>query len=114
MEKVRELLVEQIGKTTIYAIVSNPRKKGIDKKVVFRPFMEKGGLRFQKERFVGNQVFHTNCTKEETVEELCDLLEKDYKQLNLCCQDKEYSVLVSKKGISTIKQRKNEEKKQLY
>lgn len=111
MEKVRELLVEQIGKTTIYAIVSNPRKKGIDKKVVFRPFMEKGGLRSQKERFAGNQVFHTNCTKEETVEELCDLLEKDYKQLNLCCQDKEYSVLVSKKGISTIKQRKNEEKK---
>ena len=33
MEKVRELLVEQIGKTTIYAIVSNPRKKGIDKKL---------------------------------------------------------------------------------
>lgn len=108
MEKVRELLEKELGRDTIHAIISNPRKKQNDKKIVFRPFEEKGELYFQKERFSGNQVFHTNCAKEEAVEEIIGLLQKEYKQLNLCCQEKENSVLVSKKGVSTIKERKNE------
>ncbi len=103
MEKIRELLQQQLGDTTRQVIVSNRRHKQGSQKLIYRPFMEKGTVRFQKEEFANNQVFHTNMDKEMAVEQICDSLIKEYKQLDLQCQDITYSALVSKKGKSTIK-----------
>lgn len=108
MEKVRQLLEKNLNENTLRAVVSNRRSKQVSQKLVFRPFMEKNKLMFQREEYTNNQVFHENMDKETTVEQICTFLEKDYKQLDLLCEQSSFSALVSKKGKSTIKENKNQ------
>lgn len=108
MEKVRQLLEKNLNENTLRAVVSNRRSKQVSQKLVFRPFMEKNRLMFQREEYANNQVFHENMDKETTVEQICTFLEKDYKQLDLLCEQSSFSALVSKKGKSTIKENKNQ------
>lgn len=108
MEKVRRLLEKNLNENTLRAVVSNRRSKQVSQKLVFRPFMEKNKLMFQREEYANNQVFHENMDKETTVEQICTFLEKDYKQLDLLCEQSSFSALVSKKGKSTIKENKNQ------
>ena len=107
MEKVRQLLEKNLNENTLRAVVSNRRSKKVSQKLVFRPFMEKNKLMFQREEYANNQVFHENMDKETAVEQICTFLEKDYKQLDLLCEQSSFSVLVSKKGKSTIKENKS-------
>ena len=107
MEKVRQLLEKNLNENTLRAVVSNRRSKKVSQKLVFRPFMEKNKLMFQREEYANNQVFHENMDKETVVEQICTFLEKDYKQLDLLCEQSSFSVLVSKKGKSTIKENKS-------
>lgn len=107
MEKVRQLLEKNLNENTLRAVVSNRRSKQVSQKLVFRPFMEKNKLMFQREEYANNQVFHENMDKETAVEQICTFLEKDYKQLDLLCEQSSFSVLVSKKGKSTIKENKS-------
>lgn len=107
MIQIRKLLLEQLNEKTLRATVSSPRKSGMAQKLVIRPFMEKNRLMFQQEEYRNNQVFHANMDKSTVVEQICLLLEKDYKQLDLQCEQNSYSVLVSKKGKVNIKERKN-------
>ena len=108
MEKVRQLLEKNLNENTLRAVVSNRRSKQVSQKLVFRTFMEKNRLMFQREEYANNQVFHENMDKETTVEQICTFLEKDYKQLDLLCEQSSFSALVSKKGKSTIKENKNQ------
>lgn len=108
MEKVRRLLEKNLNENTLRAVVSNRRSKQVSQKLVFRPFMEKNKLMFQREEYANNQVFHENMEKETDVEQICTFLEKDYKQLDLLCEQSSFSALVSKKGKSTIKENKNQ------
>ena len=108
MEKVRRLLEKNLNENTLRAVVSNRRSKQVSQKLVFRPFIEKNRLMFQREEYANNQVFHENMDKETDVEQICTFLEKDYKQLDLLCEQSSFSALVSKKGKSTIKENKNQ------
>ena len=108
MEKVRQLLEKNLNENTLRAVVSTRRSKQVSQKLVFRPFIEKNRLMFQREEYANNQVFHENMDKETTVEQICTFLEKDYKQLDLLCEQSSFSALVSKKGKSTIKENKNQ------
>ena len=108
MEKVRQLLEKNLNENTLRAVVSNRRSKQVSQKLVFRPFIEKNRLMFQREEYANNQVFHENMDKETVVEQICTFLEKDYKQLDLLCEQSSFSALVSKKGKSTIKENKNQ------
>lgn len=108
MEKVRQLLEKNLNENTLRAVVSNRRSKQVSQKLVFRPFMEKNKLMFQREEYANNQVFHENMDKETAAEQICTFLEKDYKQLDLLCEQSSFSALVSKKGKSTIKENKNQ------
>ena len=108
MEKVRQLLEKNLNENTLRAVVSNRRSKQVSQKLVFRPFMEKNKLMFQREEYANNQVFHENMDKETAVEQICTFLEKDYKQLDLLCEQSSFSALVSKKVKSTIKENKNQ------
>ncbi len=108
MEKVKQLLEKNLNENTLRAVVSNRRSKQVSQKLVFRPFMEKNKLMFQREEYANNQVFHENMDKETTVEQICTFLEKDYKQLDLLCEQSSFSALVSKKGRSTIKENKKQ------
>lgn len=108
MEKVRQLLEKNLNENTLRAVVSNRRSNQVSQKLVFRPFIEKNRLMFQREEYANNQVFHENMDKETAVEQICTFLEKDYKQLDLLCEQSSFSALVSKKGKSTIKENKNQ------
>ena len=108
MEKVRQLLGKNLNENTLRAVVSNRRSNQVSQKLVFRPFMEKNKLMFQREEYANNQVFHENMDKETAVEQICTFLEKDYKQLDLLCEQSSFSALVSKKGKSNIKENKNQ------
>lgn len=48
MEKVRRLLEKNLNENTLRAVVSNRRSKQVSQKLVFRPFMEKNKLMFQR------------------------------------------------------------------
>lgn len=108
MHNVKQLLEKNLNENTLRAVVSNRRSKQVSQKLVFRPFMEKNKLMFQREEYANNQVFHENMDKETAVEQICTFLEKDYKQLDLLCEQSSFSALVSKKGKSTIKENKNQ------
>lgn len=108
MQKVRQLLLDRLNEDMLRAAVSNGRKKQLPRKIVFRPFLERDHLMFQREEYRGQQVFHKNMDKETAVEQICTYLAGDYKQLDLQCQDKSFSVLVSKKGKSSIKEQRQQ------
>lgn len=106
MQKVKQLLMDHLNEDTLRAAVSNGRKKQLSRKILFRPFLEREHLMFQREEYRGQQVFHKNMDKETAVEQICAYLSEDYKQLDLQCQDRSFSVLVSKKGKSSIKEQR--------
>ncbi|MCI8365181.1 MAG: SAM-dependent methyltransferase [Eubacterium sp.] len=106
MQKVKQLLMDHLNEDMLRAAVSNGRKKQLPRKIVFRPFLERGHLMFQREEYRGQQVFHKNMDKETAVEQICAYLKEDYKQLDLQCQNRSFSVLVSKKGKSSIKEQR--------
>ena len=108
MQKVKQLLMDHFNGDTLRAVVSNGRKKQLSKKILFRPFLEKDHLLFQREEYRGQQIFHKNMDKETAVERICRYLLEDYKQLDLQCQDRSFSVLVSKKGKSSIKEQRQQ------
>ena len=108
MQKVRQLLLDRLNEDMLRAAVSNGRKKQLPRKIIFRPFLERDHLMFQREEYRGQQVFHKNMDKETAVEQICTYLTGDYKQLDLQCQDKSFSVLVSKKGKSSIKEQRQQ------
>ena len=70
MEKVRQLLEKNLNENTLHTVVSNRRSKQVSQKLVFRPFIEKNRLMFQREEYANNQVFHENMDKETTVKRL--------------------------------------------
>ena len=114
MEKVRKLLEQNLNEQTLRATVSNRRRKQVSQnlvssKLVFRPFMEKGRLLFQQEEYRNDQVFHENMDTERAAERICHLLETDYKQLDLQCETSSFSVLVSKKGVASIRENRSRE-----
>ena len=113
MERVRELLEETLNEKLNQVIISNKRKADVGKKVVIRPFEESGQLLFQLAEYRGNQVFHKNCEQRETIQHTIELLKEQYKQMEIMTQNMCYSALVSKKGKSTIKKRKNTQVKQI-
>ena len=104
MEKIKELLEDNLNIDFMSAVLSNPRMKGGVTKVKVRPLIRQDELFFQIETFRGNQAFHKNLKPEEAVKELCEHLE-NMKQLQMETKEYSYTVLISKKGKATIKRK---------
>ena len=105
MEKVRKLLTEQVDEMLIQLILSNPRVKDQVSKIKIRPIKNKDELFFQESSFVGTKVIHKNYQKDEMIEKIISDLESEFKQLELESFTKQATVLVSKKGTLTVKQK---------
>lgn len=105
MEKLRELLEQCLGQNFVHMIISNPRKLDAARKIDVRPYEERGSILFQFSEYRNNQVFHQNRTKEEALEQILKLLAGMYRQMEFRTAQKQYTVLVSKKGKVTIKSR---------
>ena len=105
MDKVRELCRKQLGKELYQIIISNPKGKKEIIKVKIRPTIIKEELLYQISEWKNNQIFHKNMDKEQTVEKVAEYLEQDFSQMELTSKTVQATVLVSKKGKVTLKEK---------
>lgn len=113
MEKLQQIIEECLDEQLIQMIISNKRRAEVGKKVVVRPFLEKGTILYQSSEYRNNQVFHKNGSKNDMVLHIVDLLVNDYKQIEILREDCRYTALVSKKRKATIKKKKVESVKKV-
>ena len=119
MERIKQILMEQLNTELLQIVLSDPRKKpetfgnaqGMEKdkallasKVKIRPVQKKDRLFFQMTSYVGTQVFHTNYEKEELIAEIMLLL-ADFRQFSLQAADCQVTAMISKNGKATVKKR---------
>ena len=81
------------------AVFSQPIDKTADQKVILRPVMLRGELRYQLERFRDNKAFHRNATAEELLKVVEDELESRYRQV-LVVTDRETIQYSMKRDVS--------------
>lgn len=105
MERLKNILDEQLNSELSRIILSNPRRMAHDQKVTVRPVLLKDKLNFQVTRYRGKQVFHENMEKEPLITYLAEEMEHSFGQLVLESRTKTVNMLVSKKGTVTIKQK---------
>ena len=112
MERLKNILEEQLTENLDQIIISNPRRMAIAQKVKIRPVLLKEQLNFQVTEYKGKQVFHENYEKQDAIAYIIEQMEKFFGQMVLESTTKTVNVLVSKKGTVTIKQKvqKNEVK----
>ena len=72
MDKLKELLQDNLNIELRSAVLSNPRQKEAAEKIKVRPLLQKEKLLFQIETFRNHQAFHRNVEPEEA----CRLLQK--------------------------------------
>lgn len=113
MERLLQILEESMDEGLVQIIISNKRKAESGKKIIVRPFEEKGKLIFQFAEYRMNQVFHANKEKTEAISHINELMRMYYKQIEIKTTSHSYSALVSKKGKATIRSRQAEEHKKI-
>lgn len=111
MKTLQEFLEEQISEDLILAVLSGCRKKDMPARVRIRPVELKGKICYQASSTVGQKVFHSNYTREEILSYIEQSLAGDYSQLQAQGRCADGSVLVSKKGRQTIKEKTHAVKK---
>ncbi len=105
MERLNNILEEQLNDCLVQIIVSNPRRAALSQKVKIRPVLLKESLNFQVTEYRGKQVFHENLEKEAVISYVMEQMQNFFGQLELQSTTKTVNVLVSKKGTVTIKQK---------
>ncbi|NCC42221.1 MAG: SAM-dependent methyltransferase [Clostridia bacterium] len=90
-------------------VLSGAKNKEGAAKVRIRPVMIKEKLQFQCTKTVGPKEFHENHGKTETITLTEGWMEMDFKQLQLESEKGTVSILVSKKGKLTIKEKQNKQ-----
>ncbi len=98
-----EIISNNLNIEFIDMILSNPPAGSEVSKIKIRPILLKDKLIFQASEFRDKQVFHSNYTKEELLNKLPEWLEHFMKQVLLRTQNKQVTILISKKGKTTIK-----------
>ncbi len=112
MERLNNILEEQLTENLDQIIISNPRRAALAQKVKIRPVLLKDQLNFQVTEYKGKQVFHENMEKSAAIAYILEQMTLFFGQMELNSASKTVHVLVSKKGTVTIKQKtqKNEVK----
>lgn len=100
-------------------IISNPNNKELIQKIKIRPLLLKEQLCFQISEFRGQKVFHNNYKMEEVLEQLPKWFDGDnienelepptvlkFKQVEIKSNKEQITILISKKGKATIKEKK--------
>ncbi len=113
MKEIRELCEKYIGKELYQIIISNPQKNSDISKVKIRPIILKENIVFQVTEYRGSQVFHENYGKQELIGKIETHLQENFKQMELTSITMQATVLVSKKGKVTIKEKKIQTEKKI-
>lgn len=108
MDKLRQLLSDYINnkETILCAIASNPCNREKIQKLRIRPVLKEEELLYQAERFIGTKTYHQNLIPNMLPDLLITALTEDFKQLEVETEHHKLTVLVSKKGKQTIKERR--------
>lgn len=96
---------ECLNDNLIDIIISNGPKEYEISKIKIRPILLKSNLVFQGSLYKGKQVIHQNFEKGELIEACNHWLDNCMKQVLIRTKEKEITVLISKKGKVTIKQK---------
>lgn len=112
MDELRELLENILNEDLEQVVLSDSRNRERGNKVRIRPVLLKGELLFQETLYRGTQVFHTNLTGLEAVERISAALESLFRQAQFETAGLTGSVLVSKKGRTTIKTKKRQPRRE--
>lgn len=105
MEELREVLYKYLNQSLVQIIISNPRNREVAGKIHLRPVLVKEELLFQASEYKEKKVYHKNLTREETAHQILKWME-EYRQLEVSSQLGQATVLISKKGKITIKEKK--------
>ena len=108
MEELRELFQRTLTGDLIQMTLSGTVDKDRAEKVKVRPVLIKGGLLFQETIYRGRQVFHANMSAEEMALKLDGYMGELFRQAQISCKEEEITVLVSRKGKVTVRQRLRE------
>lgn len=114
MDQLRQLLTNYIQnkEMILCATASNPRDRDQIQKLRIRPVLKKEELLYQVERFAGTKVYHQNLNPSVLLDQLTEAMERDFRQLELETECHRVTVLVSKKGKMTIKEKGKAPQKQ--
>lgn len=107
MENLRKTIKNYIenDEKILTMIASNPRDREKIQKLKIRPILKKEELWYQAESFIGTKVFHKNIPGNELADFVADVMKNDFKQLEAKTERHSLTVLVSKKGKVTIKEK---------
>ena len=107
MDNLGKILTRYINNNEIILGVtaSNPRDREKIQKLRIRPVRKKEELIYQAECYVGTKAYHRNLSKEELPSVLVRAMAEDFRQLELESERHRLTVLVSKKGKVTIKEK---------
>lgn len=108
MEKLKELLDNTFDMDLLNMTISNARIKGDIQKIKIRPVLLKGEIYYQETIFINNQVLHRNYDKAEIKERILRLLRDEFKQADWDTDKEHISALVNKKGVASIKRKKQQ------
>lgn len=107
MTQLREILDRYLDMQLTQIVLSSPREKDGASKIRIRPVIIKEQLLFQCSSTVGPKELHENHKKTEMLDLILKFME-NFKQLQLESAWGSVSVLVSKKGKMTIKEKKKQ------
>lgn len=102
METLKDILANCINEELSRIIISNPRDSREGSKINLRPVLIQEKLYFQETLYKGNQVFHSNLTREEAARKIPEYMKEHFRQCEIDTLKAHYTVLVSKKGKVTI------------
>ena len=106
MTELKKLLSIYLDLYLHQIIISGARTKEGASKIRIRPVIMKDKLYFQCTSTVGTKEIHENYEKEPLLEHIEGWITEDFRQLQLESERGSVSVLSSKKGKLTIKEKK--------
>ena len=105
MKHLEEVLKAVLNWELSDMTLSNRKCAGDIQKIKIRPVVIKDRLVFQAAQYTKTQVFHKNIEEHAIESWVQSLIENEFKQTQIRCTDKEYTILSGKKGNVTIKER---------
>ena len=106
MNELKKFIGEIINTDLKDITISGVRGTCEAAKIKIRPVILKGNVVYQATSYVESKVLHANYEAQELASKLLDWMQYSYKQMQVHTRTLEATVLVSKKGKVTIKQRK--------
>ena len=111
MEEMMHVLESTLNIDFIRGTISGPRKKEGIIKVRIRPLEKRGKLYFQLEALTKTQAFHENLSPEEAKKRIASYME-EFRQIQIETVSEDVTILMSRKGKSSVRRKKKQENMQ--